>query len=73
MEKLYGSVFPGYLSHTEVFLDNAILDTGALWAIGRPGPGSQADVPALDADIPRIFPKRVRIGAWRGPFGPAQE
>jgi hypothetical protein len=55
MEKLYGSVFPGYLSHEEVFLDNAVLDTGALWAIGRLGPGSSADVPALDLDLPRFL------------------
>jgi hypothetical protein len=55
MEKLYGSVFPGYLSHAEVFLDNAVLDAGALWAIGRLGPGSSADVPALDLDMPRFI------------------
>jgi len=55
MEKLYGSVFPGYLSHAEVFLDNAVLDTGALWAIGRLGAGSSADVPALDKELPRFL------------------
>ena len=55
MEKLYGGVFPGYLSHAEVFLDNAVLDTGALWAIGRLGAGSSADVAALDTDLPRYL------------------
>jgi len=64
MEQLYGSVFPGYLSHAEVFLDNAILDTGALWAIGRLGPGSPADVPALDEDLPRFL--QSESGSVRG-------
>ncbi len=64
MEKLYGSVFPGYLSHTEVFLDNAVLDMGALWAIGRLGPGSSADVPALDEDLPRFL--QSEAGSVRG-------
>ena len=64
MEKLYGGVFPGYLSHAEVFLDNAILDAGALWAIGRLGPGSQADVPALDDELPRFL--QSESGSVRG-------
>ncbi len=64
MEKLYGSVFPGYLSHPEVFLDNAVLNTGALWAIGRLGAGSSADVPGLDEDLSRFL--RSEAASVRG-------
>jgi hypothetical protein len=55
LEKLYGSLFPAFLSHAEVYLDNAVLDTGALWAIGRLGPGTSVDVPELDDDLPRFM------------------
>jgi len=34
----FASLYPSYLGHEDVYLGHEVLDTGALWALGRLGP-----------------------------------
>lgn len=36
----FAGLFPQWLANEDVVLDNAILDAGAIWALGRLGPGA---------------------------------
>jgi hypothetical protein len=38
----FGGLFEGWLAHEEAFLGHEALDAGALWAVGRLGPGTPA-------------------------------
>lgn len=47
--------FLGYLSDDETFLDNPVLDGGALWALGRLGRGSSFDEAAHELAVGRFL------------------
>ncbi|MCU0726852.1 MAG: hypothetical protein MUE73_13860 [Planctomycetes bacterium] len=51
----FGGLFEGWLSHEEAFLGQEALDAGALWAVGRLGPGTPAAFPELSSVLGRFL------------------
>jgi hypothetical protein len=64
----FGGLFEGWLTHEEAFLGQESLDAGALWAVGRLGPGTPAAFPGLATALGGFLdspPAAVRgMAAW---------
>lgn len=64
----FASLYPGYLSHEDVYLGNEVLDAGALWALGRLGPDADFAVeqmaPLLRPFLEHPSPEVRGIAAW---------
>jgi hypothetical protein len=60
--------FTAYLSHEEVFLDNEVLDAGAIWALGRlqgvTGEGAAEVGPELPRFLEHPAPSVRGVAAW---------
>ncbi len=55
LQSEFAARYPGYLVHAETFLDNEVLDTGALWAIGRLGSECSSCTPVVERELARFL------------------